>query len=369
MKVALVYDRLNKLGGAERVLTSLHQLYPQAPFYTSVHNLSSAPFTKNWQVKPSFLQFIPFAKTHHELFPMLTPKAFESFDFKGYDLVISVTSAEAKGVITSGKTLHVCYCLTPTRYLWSHYHQYLSSLPKLTRPLARVLMSTLRRWDQTAAKRPDQYLAISATVKKRITKYYRRPSKIIYPPVNTGFFRPQKTKRLPRPFFLLVSRLVPYKRVDIAIKACRKLNLPLKIVGTGSQYKYLRQISGPTIQFLGKLTDKKLLGYYQTCQALIFPGLEDFGLTIVEAQSCGKPVIAYAAGGATEIVNSGLTGEFFDKLTVQSLVNVLTKFKPNNYQTSQIISSAKRFSQRKFKTNFKTTINHLWQAHLQKQKQ
>lgn len=365
MRLAFVYDRLNKIGGAERVLESLRQIWPQAPFYTAVHDPKLAPFAKNWQVHTSFMQKVPLAKKHHELFAWAMPLAFESFNFTDFDIVISITSAEAKGIITQPQTLHLCYCLTPTRYLWSHMDHYQSQGSQFLRPLKSVAISKLRQWDQVAATRPDHYLSISQTAKKRIQKYYHRDSQIIYPPANTTFFKPATTSHQPPAtnYYLIVSRLVSYKHIDLAIKACNHLKTPLIIIGTGKAEKKLKKIAGPTIQFLGQLTDSKVLSYYQHCRALIFPGEEDFGLTMVEAQSVGKPVIAHKSGGAKEIIRPKRTGVFFDTLSVSSLTAALSKFNENQFDSKQIRQYANQFSQKVFKTKFKNTIDHLWQTH------
>lgn len=367
MRLAIVYDRFNKIGGAERVLQVLFEIWPQANFFTSVYHPHKAPFAKTWQVTTSFLQHFPFALSHHELYPWLTPFAFESFSLDDFDVVISVTSAEAKGVITKPETLHLCYCLTPTRYLWSHASQYHRQGNFLLKPIKNLILTKLRIWDQIAASRPDHYLAISQTVKQRIKKYYRRSSQVIYPPVDTNFFKPGATgNRLPiADYFLIVSRLVAYKHIDIAIKACNDLGLHLVIVGTGAQKKSLQKISGKTITFTGKLTDQKLVSYYQSCTALIFPGEEDFGLTILEAQSMGKPVIALSRGGATEIVKQGKTGLFFDTLSVSALKQVLTSLKTYKLSSTKIRQHAQTFNQEKFKTTFKGAVDTLWQKHQQ----
>jgi glycosyltransferase involved in cell wall biosynthesis len=354
MKVALVYDRVNKWGGAERLLLALKKIFPQAYLYTSVADFNKAEWaTQSFNsIKTSFIQKIPFAKSRHDFFAGLMPLAFESFNFDEFDLVISVTSEAAKGIITKPKTRHICICLTPTRYLWSGYEFYFRN--KVFRRLAAPVTSYLRIWDKVAAQRPDSYIAISKEVEMRIKKYYGRESKLVYPPV---MLRGPKNSEPKGKYFLVVSRLVPYKRVDLAIKACNKLKLPLVVVGEGSKSLYLKMISGPTIRFVSKLTDEKLSSYYKNCRALIFPGLEDFGLSMAEAQSMGAPVIAYRAGGALEIVKEGETGEFFDKQDPQSLTLLLAKWNDKRYNRELIIKSAQRFSFNNFRTEILNTIN------------
>lgn len=356
MKVAIVYDRVNKWGGAERILLVLQKMFPYADLYTSVLNQNKAPWAKKFQkVEISFLQDFPLSN-YHQLYAVLMPIAFESFNFDNYDLVISVTSEAAKGIITKTKTKHICICLTPTRYLWSGYEYYFKN--SILRFVSKPIVAYLRGWDKIAAQRPDLYIAISKEVRKRIKKYYGRNSKVIYPPIDPAFSslatrsqfeKLEASKPEARSYFLVVSRLVPYKRVDIAIKACNKLRLPLKIVGTGSQEWFLKLISGPTVQFLGRVSDDKLTDLYRNCNALIFPGIEDFGLSMSEAQSQGAPVIAYRGGGALEIVRVGKTGEFFDKQNPDSLIKVLEKWDNKRYNSNLCIENAQRFSYQNFK--------------------
>lgn len=367
MKVALVYDRVNKWGGAERFLLALHELFPDASLYTSVYNREKAPWAEVFDVRASFLQGFPLASSAHEFYPLLMPLAFESFSFDEYDLVISVTSEAAKGIITKPKTLHICYCLTPTRYLWSGYEDYFRS--KTFRVLSSSVISYLRTWDKIAAQRPDAYIAISKEVQERIKKYYGRESEVIYPPVDTAFsslassvqFRNKKlnankldAKR--SSYFLVVSRLVPYKRIDIAVKAFNELRLPLKIAGVGSQERSLKRMAGPTIEFLGNLTDSELLGYYKGCRALIFPGYEDFGLTTVEAQSFGKPVIAYGKGGALETVIEGKTGIFFYEQTSNAVIRAVKQFQNSHFDPKDCIEQARKFNKKRFQEEFMALI-------------
>jgi len=361
MKVALVYDRVNKFGGAERVLLALHKIWPEAPLYTSVYNSKSASWANVFKVIPSFLQNFPLAKTNHEIYALLMPLAFESFNFDEYDLVVSVTSEAAKGIITKPKTLHLCYCLTPTRYLWSGYEEYFnSSLSLIAEPWA----NDLKKWDLIASERPDDYLAISETVGNRIKKYYQRESEIIYPPVDTKKFQIPKYKIQNTKYFLVVSRLVKYKKVDLAIEAFNELGWKLKIVGTGREARKLKKMAKENIEFLGQLTDKELLSYYQNCQAVIFSQEEDFGIVPLESQACGKPVIAFFAGGAKETVSEGKTGLFFKEQTKSSLIKILKRFRPNNFKSIVCRKQAEKFSQEKFIIKFKKKVEEKWQTFL-----
>ncbi|MEK7111717.1 MAG: glycosyltransferase, partial [Patescibacteria group bacterium] len=291
----------------------------------------------------------PFAKEKHEFLGTLTPLAFESFDFSPYDLVISVTSEAAKGIITKPGTFHVSYVLTPTRYLWSGYDIY---FPKgsLLRDISAPAVSYLKKWDRIAAQRPDVMIAISGAVKKRISRYYGRDSEVIYPPVDTERFKMKAARK--ENFFLFVGRLVPYKRVDLAVKAFNKLGLPLVIIGKGSQEKRLKAMAKENIKFIPELTDAKLADYYRKCTALVLPQEEDFGIVALEAQAAGTPVIAYKAGGALDTVIAGTTGIFFDKQSVGSLVRAVKKIKRLKFNSQDLVKNAERFSKENFKKNF-----------------
>ena len=348
MKVAIVYDRVNKIGGAERVLQSLFELFPKATLFTSIYNKQKTPWAAKFKIRTSFLQKIPLLNLRHELIPYLMPLAFENFDFSEFNLVISVTSEAAKGIIVPSNVPHICICLTPTRYLWSGYNEYFKNI--FLRILAKPFVSYLRKWDISASKRPDTMIAISKNVKKRIKKYYKRDSFVIYPPGDKLFRKElRKVKLNSKDYFLVVSRLVGYKRIDLAVKACTKLKLPLIVIGEGDEWEKLDALSGKTVEFKGRVSDSELVAYYKNCKALIFPGVEDFGITMVEANFVGKPVIAYKAGGALEIVRKGTTGVFFERQTVTSLTDVLKKFKSSRYNSYNCKMNANRFSEKRFR--------------------
>ena len=356
MKVALVYDRLNKWGGAERVLLALNKIFPKAPLFTSVWSKKNTPWTNVFDVKTSFLQKFGIFHKYNEALALLMPISFESFNFDEYDLVISVTSESASGIITKPGTKHIWYCLTPTRYLWSGYGDYFKN--PLIRAGSKPALSYLRRWDKISSHRPDDYIAISSEVMKRIKKYYGKESKIIYPPIMIEKSKLKKTHD--EDFFLLVSRLSRfsyYKKVDLAIEAFNKTGQKLKIVGSGPMEKSFRKKANKNIEFLGELTDLALAYYYERCKALIFPGLEDFGLTMAEAQFFGKPVIAYKAGGALDIIIEGITGEFFDKQNPDSLRDALKKFERKSYNERDIIRNSERFTFESFKQNLEKYIS------------
>jgi glycosyltransferase involved in cell wall biosynthesis len=354
MKVALVYDRVNKWGGAERVLLTLHEMFPEAPLYTSVYDSSEAPWANVFpRVIPSSLQKIPLARRNHEFLALLMPLAFESFDFSSYDLVISVTSEAAKGIITKPNTRHVCYCLTPTRYLWSHHKTYFKegSLQSYGKPA----VSYLRSWDLIASQRPDLMVAISTSVQKRIKKYYKRESEVIYPPVS---LKVPKVSQGPRGnYYLVVSRLVSYKRVDLAIDVFNKLGLSLVVVGTGREEGKLKEMAHSNSVFESNLTDRELLNYYRGTEAFIMPQEEDFGLVAVEAQMAGCPVIAYKAGGGLDTVIPGKTGIFFDKQNAKSLLSSIRQRRGIRFDKRTLVNNARRFSQKEFRNKFMSLIN------------
>lgn len=348
-----MYDRVNKWGGAERVLLALHKIFPHAPLYTSVYHPQKAKWAKKFTVKTSFLQKVPLAQTYHQFFAPLMPFAFKSFRFDAYDVVLSVTSESAKAIKVVGDVKHICLCLTPTRYLWSGYEEYFPHT--IVRNLTKPVVSALRFLDKKSAQNPHQIIAISKEVQKRIRTYYGRKSELLYPPISLSF---SKRKKKPGKYFLVVSRLsrlTGYKRVDLAVKAATELSLPLIVIGQGNA-KYLKKYAGPTVKFVGKVSDKKLQTYYQNAKALIFPGKEDFGLVMVEAQAAGVPVIAYKAGGAREIVKEGKTGVFFPKQTVVSLVNTLKSFKESTYNSKSCQENSKRFSFSYFEKSLKEYI-------------
>lgn len=356
MKVALVYDRINKWGGAEAVLLALHEQFPDAPLFTSVYDSKKAPWAKVFRVFPSFLQKLPVPKDAHELYPFLMGPAFEAFNFDEYDVVISVTAEFGKAIITKPKTLHLCYCLNPTGYLWSGYGQYFSQRSALFRYLSYPIVAYLRWYDRMVSPRPDHYIAISETVQNRINKYYDEPSEVIYPPTKLG--NPTKVKR--EPYHLIISRLVPNKRIDLAVEAFNETGLPLKIVGVGKEYWKLKTVAKSNIEFLGFVTDNEKWNLLSKAKALIIPGEEDFGLTAVEAQSVGTPVVAFEKGGVTETVVKGKTGFFFTEQTPESLIKILMASSLENIDRDLCRKNAEKFSTIVFKEIFSKTVANLW---------
>ncbi len=359
-RIALVYDRVNKWGGAERVLLVLHEMFPDAPLYTAVHNPATAGWAKVFpKVIPSFLQKFPYATTNHELYPWLTPLAFESFDFSEYDLVISVTSADAKGIITKPHTKHICYCLTPTRYLWSHEQEYKNQLDPMSKFISLPVFNYLKTWDKIAAYRPDSYIAISQTVQKRISKYYHRDSLVVYPPVDTDKFLAPDLKdysTLTKDYFLYVSRLVSYKRADLVAEIFNDLKLPLKIIGLGKLGKKLRKLASENIQILGEQTEKELLFHYQNAKALVYFHEEDFGIIPVEAMSSGTPVIGLNKGGLSETVIHGITGVLIDQDDKNAFKNAILNFNHSDFDPQIISNHAKKFSKDRFQREFSQAL-------------
>lgn len=349
MKVALVHDYLNQMGGAERVVLAFHDIFPDAPLYTSIYDPQRVdPAFQRMDIRTSFMQSFPLVKKHHQPYLPFYPLAMESLDLRGYDLVLSSSSAFGKGVITRPETMHICYCHTPMRWCWN-YDEYVEreQLGGAARRVLPLLVSGLRIWDQTTSMRVDHFIANSPVVAERIKKYYRRDAVVIPPPVDASRF-PFDSMTQVEDYFLIVSRLIPYKRVDLAIEACNLLQLPLVIIGNGRDRERLQKLAGPTIRFMGRLSDEEVLHYFTHCRALIFPGEEDFGITPLEAQAAGRPVIAYGAGGALASVANGVTGTFFAEQTVASLAAALANFDEQQYNPQSIHNHALEFDMPRF---------------------
>ncbi len=349
MRVAIVHDWLNQMGGAENVLEVLVDMFPDAPIYTSIYAPDRvSPTYRGWDIRTSWLNHLPGIAAHHQLYLPLYPLAFESFDLSDYDLVISNKSGFAHSVITPPHTVHICYCLTPTRWLWQYesYRQR-EGIGRLTNALLQPILTWQRVFDRLAADRVDHFVAISREVQARIRKFYRRQSTVIHPPVDTRRFVPGSGP--PGDYFLVVSRLIPYKRVDLAVAACTRLGLPLVVVGEGRDRPALERMAGPTVRFLGRVSTEEIVRLMQGCRAFLFPGLEDFGIAPVEAMACGRPVIAYAGGGVLDTVVPGVTGEFFHEQSVDALAQVLSDFDPARYDPAACRARAEEFDTEVFK--------------------
>jgi glycosyltransferase involved in cell wall biosynthesis len=353
LRVALVHDWLTNMGGAEKVVLALHELFPKAPLYTSAYLPAKLPEYKGIDVRTSFIQKIPLLKSRHKLAFWLRPRAFERFDLSGYDLVISDTTAEAKGVITKPGTLHVCYCNTPTRYYWSGYDEYIRN-PGFgpLNPIARLIMPLwirhLRKWDLKAAQRPQVYIGNSTEVARRIKQYYHREAYALFPCVNVEQFPLSDAKRSG---FVVAGRQVPYKRVDLAIEACNQLDLPLRVIGNGSEHDNLRKLAGPTIRF-EQANDQELAAAYGSAEALLYPAEEDAGIVPVEAMSTGTPVIAYGKGGVLDSITDGKTGVLFKEQTVEGLVAAIKQAQAKQWDHRAIHEHAQQFSKAEFQAKF-----------------
>ncbi|HCM68448.1 MAG TPA: glycosyltransferase family 4 protein [Candidatus Kerfeldbacteria bacterium] len=341
-KVALAHDHLFQLGGAENVLQELMRCYPSAPLYTLIHHPKNFYLDPSVDVHTSFLQKLPGGLQHFKWYLALMPMAWEQFDFSSYDIVISSASAFVKGIVTHPSTIHISYCHSPTRYLWSDTLEYVNnlSLPAVARVPLLQLLSRLRQWDQTAAQRVDYFIANSRYVSERIKKYYRRDSTVIYPPVPIDSFSLSDTIH---DYYLIVSRLRPYKRVDLAIEAFNQLKLPLVIIGGGEEMQKLRRKARHNITFLGEVDEQTKRKYLSRCKAFIHPQEEDFGISAVEAMASGRPVIAYGAGGATETIVEGLTGTLFNEQSWEALVYAILKCDVPSFDSMAIRSHAMKF--------------------------
>lgn len=347
MKIAIVHDWLTNMGGAERVILAFHEIFPDAHIYTSVYNPDKLPEEfRKMDIRTSFIQKLPRAKTKYNMYLPLMPTAFEQFDLSEYDVVLSSSSSCAKGVITRPDTLHICYCHTPMRYAWDFYHEYKQIAPKWQKKFIPYLMNYIRMWDRVSADRVDYFIANSTTVAKRIKKHYRRDAIVINPPVNADFYTPVDEDG---DYFLIVSRLVEYKRIDIAIEAFNDLGLPLVIIGDGPEKSRLQRMAKSNIKFLGRLPDEEVKEYYAKCRAFIFPGEEDFGITPLEAQACGRPVIAFGKGGVLDSVIDGVTGIFFKEQNKESLKEAIKRFEEIDFEKEIIRKHAEKFDVKIFK--------------------
>lgn len=356
MKVAIICDWITGIGGAERVVLELHRLYPDAPIYTSQYDPSSIDWFKNADVRTTWLQKLP--KGLKKFLPALRAIAFSRLNLREYDLIISASGAEAKGVKKRTNAVHISYIHAPTHYYWSRYEQYLDN-PGFGRadPLARLglrlLVGPLRKWDYKAAQGPDYLIANSTHIQSEIQKYYNRDSVVIHPPVDTERF---SFKKMDRPSYVIAGRQTPYKKIDLAVAACSKLKVPLTVIGDGPEHANLMKMAGPSVTFLGEISDKEVAKQFVSAKAFIFPGLDDFGITPVEAMAAGTPVIAFKGGGALDYIIEGKTGVFFEEQDSESLSEAIQKFERLSFSSKIVTSHAQEFSVEKFRERLSSFI-------------
>jgi glycosyltransferase involved in cell wall biosynthesis len=344
LKVAIVHDWLNQIGGAERVLEVLVDMFPSAPVYTSIYAPETMPAAyRRWDIRTTWMDRLPAIHRHHQPYLLLYPLAFGGLALEGYDLVLSNKSAFCFGCRPGDGARHVCYCLTPTRFVWN-FGEYVAreQVNGTARRLVRPFLGWLQDWERRAAGRVDRFVSISHEVRRRVKEIYGRPSTLIYPPVDTGRFSRAATGQ-GGDYYLIISRLIPYKRIDLAVRAFNQLGLPLYIGGDGRDRASLEAMAGPNIRFLGRVPEEDLPGLMAGCRAFLFPGLEDFGITPVEAMAAGRPVIAYAGGGALDYVVEGTTGTFFHEQTPKALAGAVARFREMSFDPQAIQEHAHQF--------------------------
>ena len=355
MKVAIVHDYLNQAGGAERVVATLHRMFPDAPIFTTLFDPRAVglPLARA-DVRVSWMRRLPRWKRHFRAYMPLYPLAVRSFDLRGYDVVISSSSAWAKGVKVPPGAVHFCYCHTPMRWAWS-FESYVgrSALRPAARTAARLTLPMLRRWDVATSRTVDRFIANSTEVSHRIRSTYGRGSDIVFPPVDVARFR---ADRAPGDYFLVVSLLSAYKRIDLAVRACTARKLPLVVVGDGPERAMLQKVAGPTVRFAGRLTDRETTAMFEGCRAFVLPGEEDFGLTPIEANAAGRPVVAFARGGALDTVRDGETGVLFHDATVDSLGEALQAVRDRSWDPAALRAHAERFSESVFDARFRAML-------------
>lgn len=366
MRVALVHDHLTQYGGAERVLEALQAIWPEAPTYTLHYDPTTmGKAFGHKRIVTSFLERLPLASRSFRWLLPFMPLATESYDLSDFDVVISNSSAFSKGVITSPKTLHICYCHTPTRYLWSDTGSYVEELraPGIVKAILPLMLHKLRTWDQMAANRVDHFFANSHTVRERIQKYYRRDSEVVYPPVDVERFT---ISEQPKNYYLAGGRLVAYKRFDLVVEAFTKIGKPLKIFGTGPELAALKRRAGKNIEFVGRVSDEERAHLFAEAIAFINPQEEDFGITPVESMASGRPVIAYRKGGALETVIDGETGVLFDEQSWEELADTVLQFDHTRFDPKVIRQHAEQFATTVFRQTIYTRVHALWREYEQR---
>ncbi len=365
LKLAIVCDWLTVAGGAEKVILALHQLFPNAPIYTTMYNPEKVKGFEKAQIHTSYLQKITFARKHHQLFLTLYPQIFENFDLDQYDIVISSSHSCAKGIITKPSTLHISYCHSPMRYAWEYSQKYINeySMSSFLKRFVPLFMHDIRIWDRLTADRVDHFVANSQYIAQRIQKYYRRDATVIYPFIKCAefFSSPEKGD-----YYIAYGRLTSYKKFDLLVQAFNLNGKPLIICGSGPEFEKLKKMAKPNIQLLGFTPDTELKKYLSKAKALLFPQVEDFGIIPLEAMASGCPVIAYGKGGALETVKEGVSGLFFSSQDVASLNNTIEEFEKKTFNIEDIIAQANQFDIKKFNQQLTEYVEHQWQKHLTK---
>lgn len=355
MKIAIIHDYLNQYGGAERVVEALHELFPQAPIFTSIFRPEKLPpLFSAMDVRPSFMQRLPLLDRHFKKYLLLYPSAMERFDLRGYDVLLSSSSAFAKGITVPKGACHICYCYSPMRFVWDS-ESYLAreKLGPFYKMILPAALSYLKRWDLTTADRVHRFIGISKHICDKIERIYRRRADLIYPPVDLSRF---SISGKSEDYFLIVSRLNAYKRIDLVVEAFNRLGLPLVIIGSGPHEPVLRREAKKNIRFLGRVSEEVLAEYLGSCRAFLFPGEEDFGIAPVEAMASGRPVIAYGRGGALETISEGVTGLFFREQTVEALIDAIRRFEERAFDPRTLRAHAEQFDKRIFKEKIQSYL-------------
>lgn len=357
MKIAIVHYWLTNLAGGERALLEIHKAFPDAPIYTSVYDPRAFPEFKGADIRTTWLQKFPF-KFKHQFFAPLRPFAFRSLDLSEYDVVLINESADAKNIRVSAGAKTLCYCHTPIRYYWSDYQKFLDNpgfgaLDPVARLALKVLVRPLRKIDYKAAQRMDYFAGNSEHIVRRIKKYYDRDAEVLYPPVNVHRFKPTKTVKKEQ--YVHIGRMNTMKRIDLIVKACNELKVPLTVAGRGTEYERLKKLAGPTVEVIFSPSDEEVTRLFQEAKALIFAAEEDFGITPVEAMSAGTPVIAYGKAGVLETLTDK-TGVFFEEQSVESIVKAIQKFEKKTYKKKDLLDQAAKFSEEAFARNLKAFV-------------
>jgi len=364
-KIAIITDWLTNYGGAESVISAFHDLFPDAPIYTTMYRPEKMRELGNLKnVHTTWLDKIPFVK--HQWLLSQMPTAIEMMDLDEYDIVLSSCHSVSKGVITKPSTLHISYCHTPMRYAWEKwdFETRLKKFPRIARPLIRRQIKKIRQWDYCAAQRVDEYIANSSYIASKIKEHYGRKANVIYPPVHTNRFKPIANPT--NDYYLAVGRLIPYKKFDLIVQAFNKLKKPLKVVGMGPDYQKIKRMAKNNVQVLGRVSDEDLEALYQNCKAFVFPQIEDAGIVPLEAMAAGRPVIALNRGGSLDSMKEGVTGLFFKEQTVDSLIDAIARFETLNqvqgkFDPQVIRQHAEEFDVNRFKEKIKNYIDQKWQ--------